>query len=99
MGQDRGIIMNYPSLFTPLKLGKYEIKNRLVALPVHTGFAHTDGSVSSWMVDFYSRLADSGVGMVVVANAAVSHDGVVSSFNLRADREEFIPDTVPHKED
>jgi len=83
--------MGYPSLFTPLKLGKYEIKNRLVALPVHTGFAHTDGSVSSWMVDSYSRLADSGVGMVVVANAAVSHDGVVSSFNLRADREEFIP--------
>ncbi|MBF0235030.1 MAG: universal stress protein [Desulfamplus sp.] len=83
--------MSYPSLFTPLNIGKYQIKNRLVALPVHTGFAHTDGSTSSWMVDFYSRIADSGVGMVVVANAAVSHDGVVSRFNLRIDRDEFIP--------
>lgn len=82
--------MGYPSLFTPLKLGRCQIKNRLVALPVYTGFAHTDGSVSSWMVEFYSKLAASGVGMVVVANAAVSHDGVVSSFNLRADKDHFI---------
>ncbi|MBF0469698.1 MAG: NADH:flavin oxidoreductase [Desulfamplus sp.] len=88
---DQGNKMGYSSLFTPLNIGKYEIKNRLVALPVHTGFAYTDGSTSSWMVDFYSRIAASGVGMVVVANAAVSHDGVVSRFNLRADKDQFIP--------
>lgn len=87
----QGKKMNHPYLFTSLNVGKYQIRNRLVALPVHTGFAHTDGSVSSWMIDFYSRLAKSGVGMVVVANAAVSHDGVVSKFNLRADKDQFIP--------
>jgi 2,4-dienoyl-CoA reductase (NADPH2) len=81
----------YPSLFSPLKVGTYHMANRLVALPVHTGFAHTDGGASPWMEALYSRLADSGVGMVIVANAAVSHDGAVSSFNLRADRDELIP--------
>ena len=81
----------YPLLFSPLKVGKYLICNRLIALPVHTGFAHTDGRVSSWMIDFYARLADSGAGMVIVANTAVSPDGVVSRFNLRADRDKFIP--------
>lgn len=67
------------------------MENRLVALPVHTGFAHTDGCASSLLINAYTRLADSGVGMVIVANAAVSPDGVVSSFNLRADQDRFIP--------
>jgi len=80
-----------PSLFSPFRLGRLQMKNRLVALPVHTGFAHPDGFVSSWMIDLYTRLADSGVSMVVVANTAVAKDGVVSKFNLRADRDEFIP--------
>lgn len=86
--QDR---IRYPFLFSPVTVGMLQMKNRLVALPVHTGFAHPDGGVSSWMTDCYARLAGSGASMVVVANAAVSRDGVVSRFNLRADRDEFIP--------
>ena len=81
----------YPSLFSPVKVGSYHMANRLVALPVHTGFAHTNGGVSPWMESLYSRLADSGVGMVIVANAAVSFDGAVSSFNLRVDQNALIP--------
>lgn len=81
----------YPFLFSPLEVGGYQMKNRLIALPVHTGFAYPNGGVSSWMIDFYARLADSGVAMVVVANTAVSDDGVVSKFNLRIDKDKFIP--------
>jgi 2,4-dienoyl-CoA reductase-like NADH-dependent reductase (Old Yellow Enzyme family)/nucleotide-binding universal stress UspA family protein len=81
----------YPLLFSPLTMGALKIKNRVVALPVYTGFAHPDGRVSSWMIDFYARLAGSGAGMVVVANAAVSPDGVVARFNLRIDQDAFIP--------
>jgi 2,4-dienoyl-CoA reductase-like NADH-dependent reductase (Old Yellow Enzyme family) len=81
----------YPLLFSPIAVGPLKMKNRLVALPVHSGFAYPDGRASAWMVDAYARLADSGAGMVVVANAAVSRDGVVARFNLRADRDAFIP--------
>ena len=81
----------YPFLFSPIKVGGVQMKNRLVALPVHTGFAYPDGGVSSWLIDFCARMAGSGVAMVVVANAAVSSDGVVSRFNLRVDKDDFIP--------
>ncbi len=67
------------------------MKNRIVSLPVHTGFAHPDGRAGTWLVKFYTRLAKSGAGMVVVANVAVAEDGVVSKFNLRADRDKFLP--------
>ena len=80
-----------PFLFSPFKIKGHKLRNRIVALPVHTGFAYPDGRVSPWMVKFYTGLAKSGAGMIIVANTAVSKDGIVSRFNLRADKDEFIP--------
>ena len=79
------------SIFNTVNVGPYQLGNRLVSLPLYTGYAHTDGRVSSLMIEHYTRLANSGVAMVVVANAAVASDGVVSGHNLRIDRDEFIP--------
>jgi 2,4-dienoyl-CoA reductase-like NADH-dependent reductase (Old Yellow Enzyme family) len=81
----------FPTLFSPFLIGPCVLKNRLVALPVFTGYAHPDGKVSALMIEHYTRLADSGVAMVVVANAAVTSDGIISAHNLRVDRDEFIP--------
>ncbi|MFC1885837.1 universal stress protein [Thermodesulfobacteriota bacterium] len=79
------------TIFTPFSIESKRLKNRLVALPVYTGYAHPDGGVSSLMIEHYTRLAKSGVAMVVVANASVSPEGVLSAYNLRVDRDEFIP--------
>jgi len=78
-------------LFTPFAIGPLTLKNRLVALPVFTGYALPDGRVSDLLIGHYASLAESGVAMVVVANAAVSADGVVAVNNLRIDRDDFIP--------
>jgi 2,4-dienoyl-CoA reductase (NADPH2) len=75
---------------SPFALGPYRLKNRIVALPVYTGYAHPGGQVSSLLINHYERLAESGVAMVVVANAAVATDGVVSDNNLRIDDDAFI---------
>ncbi|MBW2066288.1 MAG: hypothetical protein JRJ03_15365 [Deltaproteobacteria bacterium] len=79
------------SIFSPIRVGPHELRNRLVALPVYTGYAHPGGRVSALLIEHYTRLADSGAGMVVVANAAVSPDGIGSTYNLRIDRDEFLP--------
>jgi 2,4-dienoyl-CoA reductase (NADPH2) len=78
-------------LFTPFQLGSHTLKNRLVALPVFSGYALPDGRVSDLLIEHYAALADSGVAMVVVANAAVSADGAVAVNNLRADRDDYLP--------
>ena len=78
-------------LFTPFAIGPLTLKNRLVALPVFTGYALPDGRVSDLLIGHYASLAESGVAMVVVANASVSADGVVAVNNLRIDRDDFIP--------
>lgn len=82
--------METPTIHTPLQMGPYRLKNRLVALPVFTGYAGPDGCVSPLLLDHYTRLAGSGVSMVVVANVAVSPDGVTSKYNLRIDADHFI---------
>jgi 2,4-dienoyl-CoA reductase (NADPH2) len=78
------------ALFTPYPLGPHVLKNRLVALPVYTGYAHPSGRVSPLMLDHYARLAASGAAMVVVANAAVAEDGRTSRFCLRIDSDDHI---------
>jgi 2,4-dienoyl-CoA reductase-like NADH-dependent reductase (Old Yellow Enzyme family)/nucleotide-binding universal stress UspA family protein len=80
-----------PTIFSPFQLGSQQLKNRLVALPVFTGYAYPDGRVSPQLIEHYTKLAHSGVAMVVVANAAVTADGVTSTYNLRVDRDEYIP--------
>jgi 2,4-dienoyl-CoA reductase (NADPH2) len=78
-------------LFTPFQLGPHLLINRLVALPVFSGYALPDGRVSDLMIAHYTALARTGAAMVVVANAAVTAEGVVAVNNLRIDRDEFIP--------
>jgi 2,4-dienoyl-CoA reductase (NADPH2) len=79
------------SIFSPLNVGGHLFKNRLVGLPIYTGYAHPDGRVSNLLIEHYTQLANSGVAMVVVANVAVSQNGIVSDFNLRIDRDDYIP--------
>lgn len=74
-----------------VRIGACRLKNRLAALPVFTGYAYPDGTVSPLMIAHYKTLAASGVAMVVVANAAVSADGVTSKYNLRIDDDRFVP--------
>lgn len=78
-------------LFTSFRLGPYHLKNRLVALPVFSGYARPDGRASDLLIDHYAALARSGVAMVIVANAAVTADGRVAANNLRADADKFLP--------
>jgi 2,4-dienoyl-CoA reductase-like NADH-dependent reductase (Old Yellow Enzyme family)/nucleotide-binding universal stress UspA family protein len=80
-----------PTIHSPLQIGPCRLKNRLVALPVFTGYAYPDGRVSPFLLSHYSKLAASGVAMVVVANVAVSADGVTSQYNLRLDHDGYIP--------
>jgi len=81
----------FSALFSPAEIGGLPLKNRLVALPIFTGYAHPNGWVSTLMIEHYSRLAGSGVAMVVVANAAVAEDGILSGHNLRVDRDDCVP--------
>mgnify|MGYP000908171423 CR=1 FL=1 len=80
-----------PLLLSPCRLGPLDLKNRLAAVPVFTGYALPDGAAGPMLAEHYWRLARSGPGLVVVGNAAVSPEGATSAHSLRLDHDRYIP--------
>ena len=67
------------------------LKNRIIMVPLYMGYANTDGTVSTLLLDHYRRMADSGVALIVVENAVVDPKGAGTPFTLRVDDDSFIP--------
>lgn len=57
--------MRFVKLFEPIRIGRTEIKNRLVMAPTGTNFAG-DGSVTRRAMSFYVERAKGGVGLIIV---------------------------------
>jgi 2,4-dienoyl-CoA reductase (NADPH2) len=60
----------YPHVFTPIRLGPVEVKNRLGFLPMTTGFVD-DYAITDAFLDFYSQRARGGVGLTAIGSAYV----------------------------
>ncbi len=61
------MLPRHRSLFDPIKLGKHEIKNRVVLAPTHVGSAtEKGGRVTDQTLCYYFARARGGVGLVIV---------------------------------
>ena len=60
-------------------------------VPLYMGYANTDGTVSTLLLDHYRRMAASGAALIVVENAMVDPTGAGTPTTLRADDDSFIP--------
>lgn len=81
--------MNYEKLFTPMKIGKMEVKNRLSFSPMGTNSAFTNGRKDEQEIDYFIRRAKGGVGMIVngcqMLNEAIaqgSMEGYLDSYSV-----------------
>ncbi len=57
--------MAYDKLFTPGKIGKLEISNRIVMTPMEIGLAKFSGSASKEVIQYYYERAKGGVGLII----------------------------------
>ena len=55
--------MSYDMLFSPMKIGNVEIKNRIVMAPMCMGFGQYNGCATETMMDYYEERAKGGVGL------------------------------------
>ena len=79
-------------LFKPVKIGKMEVKNRVVMPAVTTFMAGKDGQVNERIVDYYEERAKGGVGLIIVEGAYVDiTTGQDWERILRVDDDTFIP--------
>lgn len=58
-------------IFDPIKIGKIEIKNRIMMAATMSNFANLDGSVSDQLVAYLKNIAAGDVGVIVTGHAFI----------------------------
>ena len=58
-------------LFTPIRIGSMEVKNRIVLPPMTVGYGVPEGTVSDKHRDYYEARAEGGAGLIITEAAAV----------------------------
>ncbi|MBI2832358.1 MAG: FAD-dependent oxidoreductase [Chloroflexi bacterium] len=81
----------YEMLFQPHRIGKMELKNRIVMLPIATRYATEDGFVTERMKNFYQARAEGGVGLIIIEVSYVHLHGRWMPNQLAVSQDKYIP--------
>ncbi len=79
------------TLFSPFRIGKLELKNRIVMPPMATNFAGTDGRVNDRHIAYYRKRAQGGVGYITFEHTGVVKEGKASPGMALIDGDDKIP--------
>ena len=60
----------FPHLSRPGRIGRMELRNRVVMAPLGTNLADVSGAVSERLLEWHLERARGGVGLIIVENAA-----------------------------
>ena len=76
--------MEYKMLFSPMKIGSCEIKNRIVMPPMMMGFGEPSGKPTEMLMDYYEERAKGGTGLIITEITRVNDDHGAAAFNQLA---------------
>ena len=79
----------FTALFSPIKVNKLEIKNRIVFPAMHLNYT-PEGYVTDQMTAFYENRAKGGAGLIVVGGCTIDKVGG-GHFMIRLDTDDFVP--------
>lgn len=79
------------SAFEPFETKRLKLSGRLVRAPVWSGTADEEGFVTEKAVDFYEKLAGTGLGLIITGFAFVSKNSRAVPRMLGAASDEYIP--------
>jgi 2,4-dienoyl-CoA reductase-like NADH-dependent reductase (Old Yellow Enzyme family)/thioredoxin reductase len=57
---------DYPHLFSPLRIGGFEVPNRVCHVPTDISSANADGSVNARVIRYHEEIAKGGCGLIIV---------------------------------
>ena len=77
-------------LFEPTRIKNMELRNRFVRSATYDGCADK-GYVTEKQMDFYTTLAEGGVGLIITGITSVYHNGQISKFQNSISDDDFIP--------
>lgn len=78
-------------VFEPFETERLKLSGRLVRAPVWSGTADEEGFVTDKTVDFYEKLAGTGLGLIITGFAFISKNSRAVPRMLGAASDEYIP--------
>jgi 2,4-dienoyl-CoA reductase-like NADH-dependent reductase (Old Yellow Enzyme family)/thioredoxin reductase len=79
----------FTKMFEPGRIGRLELKNRIVFPPMITRYMSEDGSISDRLIDYYAERAKGGAGLIVIEASYPRSSGYPGRIYLNDDR--FVP--------
>lgn len=83
--------MNYKCLFTPCKIGKMEVKNRIVMSPMGLNAAHPDGRIDDDEIRYFEARARGGTGLIIIGCQFLTEELAQGSLEGYLDKTHVIP--------
>lgn len=83
--------MDYMKLFTPFKIGKMEVKNRIVMSPMGLNAAHPDGRIDDEEIHYFEERARGGVGLIIMGCQFLTEELAQGSLEGYLDKTHVIP--------
>ena len=59
-------MQQFKHLFTPIDIGTMKVRNRIVMLPLTTGYCELDETIGDRLINFFAARAKGGVGLIIV---------------------------------
>ncbi len=82
----------YPHLFSPIRIGNFEVPNRVCHVPTDIFSANADGSVNQRVITYYEEVAKGGCGFIIVgASTPDKKTGRPGPLSLAVDEDPLIP--------
>jgi 2,4-dienoyl-CoA reductase-like NADH-dependent reductase (Old Yellow Enzyme family)/thioredoxin reductase len=83
---------HYPHMFTPIKIGNFEVPNRVVHVPTDISSGNADGSVNQRVITYHEEVAKGGCGFIIVgASTPDRMTGRPTVTCLSVDEDPMIP--------
>jgi len=70
----------YPHVFSPIKIGGMEVKNRVQFSPMVSSLSTPTGAVSPELLGYIKYQAQSGVGVITIGSTPINHTNGVDFF-------------------
>ncbi len=82
----------FPHLFTPLRIGSIEIRNRIAMAPMGVELCEADGVVREPTVAYYEARARGGAGLLITENTAAAYPwGANSLHEIAVSDDRYLP--------
>ncbi len=83
---------HYPTLFSPIRIGRITVPNRIAMVPTDISSANADGSVNRRVLTYHEQIAKGGCGFIIVgATTPDKATGRPTVTCVAADEDPLIP--------